>query len=106
MTVYMKKGDRLPLLRASLTGADGVALNLTAASVVFRMRPRGGSALKVNSSATVVDAVNGVVQYGWGATDTDTEGLYDGEFVVTVGGLVETVPSSGYVLVSVEPPLA
>ena len=106
MTVYMKKGDRLPLLRAQLTGADGVAIDLTASTVTFRMKPRNGGALKVNTTANVVDAVNGIVQYGWAAGDTDTEGIFDGEFVTSTGGLLETMPSSGYVVISVEPVLS
>lgn len=103
MTVTMKKNDRLPALRAELTGADGTALDLTAATVVFRMTPYSGGARKIDDqSATIVDAANGVVSYAWGASDTDTPGLFKGEFVVTIGGLPETVPSSGFVFIEVE----
>jgi hypothetical protein len=105
-TFNMKKGDRLPKLRATLLGSDGNALDLTGASVTFRMRARNGGALKVNASATIITAVSGIVEYSWAAADVDTEGYYDAEFAVTLAGLVQTVPSGGYVLVWVTPALA
>jgi hypothetical protein len=105
-TFNMKKGDRLPKLRATLLGSDGNALDLTGASVTFRMRARNGSALKVSASATVITAASGIVEYSWGATDTDTEGYFDAEFVVTLAGLAETVPNDSYVLVVIGPSLA
>ena len=106
-TFTVKKGDRLPKLRATLLDSSGAAIDLTAASVQFRMRPRGGGALKVNAAASVVaPATSGVVEYAWGATDTDTEGNFEAEFAVTLAGLVQTVPASGFVLVSVEPLLS
>lgn len=104
MSVNMKQNDRLPVLQATLNGHDGNPLDLTTASgVVFRMRSRVTGVVKVNAAAAVTDAANGVVQYSWAAGDTDTPGVYDGEFRVTIGGLVETVPSSGFVLVMIEP---
>lgn len=106
MTVTMKKGDRLPLLRATLVDSDGAPLPLAGASVLFRMAPVLGGALKVNAAAAIIDAALGIVQYSWGATDTDTEGAFNGEFVVTIGGLAETVPGSGYVLIAIEPALS
>lgn len=102
MTVSMKKGDRLPLLRAALKGSDGAALDLNGASVTFRMRPTLGGALKVNAGATIIGSPSdGVVQYAWGATDTDTVGTFDGEFAVSISGLIETVPNSGYVTIEI-----
>ena len=99
MTVYMKKGDRLPLLQAELTDASGTPLNLTGATVTFKMRSRNGTVLKVNAAASVISAELGVVQYAWGATDTDTEGSFDAEFVASFGGLPMTVPGAGAFLI-------
>lgn len=101
MTVSMKRGDRIPVLRAALKGSDGAALNLTGATVTFRMRSVLGGALKVNASAVVLEAETGIVQYSWGATDTDTVGTFDGEFAVSIAGLVETVPNSGFVTIEI-----
>lgn len=105
-TFTIKQNDRLPKLRATLLDGSGSAIDLTGAGVVFRMRPRAGGALKINASATVVSAAAGIAEYAWAAGDTDTAGLFDAEFVVTLAGLAQTVPASGYVLVLVEPPLA
>lgn len=98
-TYYMKVGDRLPLLRSQLLDGDGNPINLAAATVQFRMRLQGGSGLKVNQPATVVDAANGIVQYSWAAIDTNTAGTYEGEFAVTIGGLPMTVPANSHVIV-------
>jgi hypothetical protein len=107
MTVQMKKGDRLPVLRAALQGPDGAALDLTGASVTFRMKPVTGGALKVNASCAIIgDPTQGIVQYTWGATDTDTVGQFNGEFSASIGGLPLTVPSNNYLLITVEPSLA
>ncbi|MEK7178567.1 MAG: hypothetical protein AAB721_02855 [Patescibacteria group bacterium] len=104
-TFYLKKGDRLPKLRATLLDGDGAAINLTGAAVQFRMRPRGGGALKVDAAATIVTPASGIVEYSWAALDVDTEGVFDAEFAVTLAGLVQTVPASGAVLVVIEPVL-
>lgn len=103
MTIQLKKNDRLPLARAELTDANGAALDLTGATVTFKMRRWGTETLKIASaSATVIDAPGGVVQYSWAAGDTDTPGTYDGEFVVTYGGLPMTVPGGNTVLVVID----
>jgi hypothetical protein len=99
-TVYMKQGDRLPALRMQLLDASGAPLDLTGATVAFRMRTSGGS-LKVNAAATIVDAVTGVVQYAWGMTDTDTVGSYRAEWACTFSGSTQTVPTRDYVTVVV-----
>lgn len=102
-TFNMKKGDRYPVARATLYNADGSLMNLTGATITFRMRSRSGGALKVNAAGTIVgDPTLGVVQYAWAVGDTDTVDNYDAEFAVSIGGLAQTVPASGYVLVVVE----
>lgn len=106
MSVNLKKGDRLPVLRATLLGTDGAPLDLTTAnSVTFKMRKRGSDVVKVSAPATVTDAAAGKVQYAWGANDTDTAGQFDGEFIVSIGGLPMTVPSSGFAQITIEPGL-
>jgi hypothetical protein len=101
-TFYLKKGDRLPVLQRTLYGADGVALNLTGATVTFSMRPSGSATLKVTDGACVLsDAAGGVVQYEWGATDSDTAGSFVGEFRATIGGKQLSVPNRGTILVEI-----
>lgn len=103
MAVFsIKKGDRLPKLRMALTDSSGAALDLTNASVVFRMKSQAGGALKVNAAADVVaPATGGIVEYAWGATDTDTAGAFDAEWVLAYAGGNRTVPTSGFVTVLV-----
>lgn len=90
--LFLKKGDRLPILTATLKGSDGSALDLTGATVKFQMRLRDSDTLKVNAACTVTDAEGGVVEYAWGTTDTNTSGKYLCEFEVTINGKVMTVP--------------
>jgi hypothetical protein len=100
-TVYMKQGDRLPALQMQLLDAAGAPLDLTGASVTFRMRPSSGGALKVNAAATVVDATTGTVRYSWAAGDTDTVGGFVAEWACSYSGAVQTAPTVGYVTVQV-----
>lgn len=92
---YLKKGDRLPALAATLKQSDGTPVNLTGATVVLYMADSTGSLKIDGASVTVVSAAAGTVSYAWGATDTDTDGNFSAEFVVTIGGLEQTVPSKG-----------
>lgn len=93
-THYLRVGNRLPKLRRQLLDGAGAAIDLTAATVTFRMWPQTGGSLKVNNGAcAVVDAATGVVEYSWEAADTDTEGTFLGEFEITLGGLGQTVPA-------------
>jgi hypothetical protein len=105
-TFTIKKGDRLPKLRHYLVRADGSYVDLTGFSgVQFRLGPAAGGAAKFTSSGSIITAAQGLVEYAWGATDTDTEGDFLGEWVCTSASGVQTVPSSGYVRVTVEPTL-
>jgi hypothetical protein len=97
---HIKKGDRLPKLRMLLTDSTGTIIDLTNATVKFRMRLAGASTLKVNSTATNVGS--GIVEYPWAAIDTDTPGTYSAEWELTYSGGVQTVPTAGFVTVVVE----
>jgi len=106
----IKKSDLRPALRVQCThGGDNSVVDLTAASVVFYMKTRGATpAIKVNGSACVlIDAANGIVEYRWAGTDTDTVGFYDAEFRVTLpGALPSTFPGDQYIEVEVRARLA
>ena len=53
-----------------------------------------------------MSAEDGIVSYSWGATDTDTAGLYMAEWEVTfAGGIPMTFPRNGHLDVNVEPDL-
>lgn len=104
-TFFIKKGDRREAIRRTLKGSNSLAVNLTGATVKFFMSKDG--TIKVNAAAVLVDAANGVVEYQWIATDTDTPGIYRSEFEATFGdGTKQTFPNADYIAVHVLEDLA
>ena len=105
----LKAGDRFPKLRLALADSGGTALDLTGCTVTMRGRPRGsGTALALTGTlAKVAPDTSGVVEYAWGVAEPLPAGVYDLEVVVTYpGGQLQTVPTSGYVVLVVEGALA
>ena len=94
--IQMKANDRLPTVQAQLF-IGGTPVNLTGATVTFIMRPKSGGAVKVNSSAVVVSAADGVVRYDWIAADTNTPGDFRAEWEVTFSdGKQQTFPTASH----------
>ena len=94
MSFRIKQNDTSPSLQATLKDASNTGVDLSGATVVFRMNSVDGT-VKVESNMTIVDADNGVVRYDWQSGDTDTNGTYLVEFRVTyVDGKVETFPNT------------
>lgn len=99
----IKRGDTLPELERTLTDASG-AVDLSGASVVFRMASRESGATVVDRSATVVSASAGTVKYAWQTGDTATAGTYSAEFRVTFGdGRILTFPNVGTISIEIAP---
>lgn len=103
----IKQGDTSPSLQYALTPTS---VDLTGATVVFSMRPAlAGSAVKVNRQAATIVTATGTptVRYDWAEGDTDTAGVFYGEFEVTYSDdTVETFPNDGFILVSIAPQVA
>jgi hypothetical protein len=101
--LYVKHGDTLPVINCQILSSSGIPVVIPmGATVTFRMRPSIGGDLKVNATATIVDANLGKVSYALTSTDTDTIGDYYIEWVVSGFG-VETVPTSSYIIIVVSP---
>lgn len=107
-THFLKVGDRLPALAATLASADGTPKNLTGHTVLFLMRPAKDATPTINAAAVVVDAPAGVVRYDWAAVDVDTEGVYLAEFEVTetATGKKQTFPNFGHIAVVIQADIA
>jgi hypothetical protein len=105
---WIKKGDRRPYLDAQCVDEDNNAVDLTAAtSVQFNMFDKVGTVKISLQAATIEDAVTGMVRYAWGATDTDTQGDFGGEFQVTWNdGTKSTFPNHKYIRIKIRGDIA
>ena len=109
----IKRNDLLPALEVVLRDADGDPVDLTSATgCVFHMRDEADEVLKITGGTCNINAdpTTGKVTYVWGTkalTDTDTAGVYYGEFEVTwTGGKLQSFPSIGYVDIEIVQDLA
>lgn len=100
----LKKGDTASSIYSTLENSGGTAIDLTGASVLWKLSPLAGGTLTVAGTATIIQSGStavGQVQYPW-ATAIATAGRYLGEWEVTyLGGAVQTFPNDGYVIVDV-----
>ncbi len=83
-------GNLDPSVTETIT-SDGVAVNLTGATVKFKMRAVGSTTLKIDANAVIVTALEGKVRYDWQAADVDTAGFYLVWWTVTIGGKTQDV---------------
>lgn len=94
MDFTIKQGDRLPAFADTLKEPDGSAADLTGATILFIMR---GPVTKSGAGSIVGVATLGQARYDWATGDTDTSGLYIGEWEVTYSGSrKETYPNGRY----------
>jgi hypothetical protein len=106
MQVNIKRGSRMPALTVYLELGGKPVPGLELATVTFRMRLPTSGSYKVNAAVTIDDAAAGKVTHAWGATDTDTPGTYQAEWVVTYPDTKQLViPEKGFDTVVVEPNL-
>lgn len=105
LSFVIKQDQRGPALEATLTKGDGTPQDLSGGTVTFYLRRRRTNVLKVNGGAvTIVNASQGQVRYSWGASDTDTPGMYLAEFqIANLSPTPVRFPSEGYIVVHVQP---
>lgn len=101
MTLIFKQGDTRHAIHATLKDVQGNTVDLSAATVRFKMRHYLQKNVVIHKLPTV-DGDNAVhVVFDTG--DTDVPGLYKGEFTVTYADdRIETFPSSGYIEIKIE----
>ena len=101
----IKQNDLLPILEAILQDVNENPVDLgSALGIVVHLREEDGAALKIEDGVVVIDSnpATGKITYAWVSTDTDTNGLFLGEFEVTwPGDKKQTFPSRGYISVEV-----
>jgi hypothetical protein len=95
---FIKRGDTSPALLFQIDPP----VNLTAATVVFNMRARGGAVVVNRAPASVPSLPNPTLRYDWTAPNTAEVGTFEAEFEVTYGdGAIETWPNDGYIAVRI-----
>lgn len=101
MAFIIKQGDSAPNLLATLKNADNTPIDLTTAvevNLVVKLK----TALETDPAyfkkpCTIVDAVNGEVEYDWEIVDTASIGSYNGEFEIEWPlADIQTVPNDKY----------
>jgi hypothetical protein len=100
---HIKAGNLAPSLVADLSDSNGNPVDFTGATVTFRMTDANGVPVINGASAEVVGSVPGRVRYNWAAGDTDVEGDYSAEFIVTASGVEQSFPTTNFTRVQVVP---
>lgn len=91
---YIGEGQTYPALPATLL-EDGVAKDLTGATVTFSMKNEFGATVIDSASATIVVAADGTVKYTFTAANTANPGRHYGHFEVDfTSGSTAIWPSS------------
>lgn len=92
-----KQFDTLRPLQLQLLRRDGVPQNLAGATVSLFMRTPTSATPTLNVAMSILDPINGVVEYQWADGDLDEPGEYWYEVQVTASnGKRATFPSKGY----------
>jgi hypothetical protein len=109
--IRLVEGDTRPRPIFTLRDANDDVIDVSGATVVFKMRPLGSESLKAEvpcsnlpgildddgetidyTSPYNVAGVGGRVRVDWGASDLDTSGRYEAEIEITYpDGTVQTV---------------
>lgn len=97
----IKTGALEPAWTGTLERSDGTSVDLTGATVYFRMADSTGSVV-IDTEADVLDASAGTVQHEWVDGETDTEGRYSVEIhVIDSDGKPRIFPDKGVALVNI-----
>lgn len=100
MKLTLKQGDTRHAIRATLKTVEGETIDLTDATIQFKMSNRYKN-VEIDRQAT--STADGSVQFVFVKGETDTPGYYDAEFQVTYAdSRIETFPHTGNIKIVIE----
>lgn len=100
----VKQNDTFPLIPATITDDAGAPVDVSGATVTFRMVRDTGAVVIAAGAVTTVSAANGQVRYEWVVGDTAVPGWYRAEFrVVLPSGRVMKAPNGEYIYILIVP---
>ena len=108
---WLKEGDLVPSITATLEDSAGNPIDINTAAVTFVMREFDAPSPIIERAAANEqvgdgsDGSKGKVRYDWVAGDTDTPGGYRAEWRVLFGDGPGTIPNNRYVTVAILPML-
>jgi hypothetical protein len=102
-TFKIKKGDTKPYLAVTLQNSDETAIDLTDATIVFRMGNLSNyQNIPLLGEVTVTSATDGECEFRWDEDDTLQVGSYYGEFEITFDdGKVQTLPPDHSLIINI-----
>lgn len=100
--IVIKQGDLKPTLKGTCKDADGNVIDVSGASIGFYMWDRDGNSIIDNGPVNKIDGPNGKVEYKWQSGDTETIGVYHGEFVAQFSDGEMTIPNDGFISITIE----
>ena len=102
----IKVDELLPKLVGTCVDENGDVIDLTNATAVKlkMMNPGDQGSPKIDSAANfLAPKTDGRVEYIWQGTDTDTDGDFDAEFLVTFPGGPTHFPNHRYMEIRIKP---
>lgn len=101
LTHHIIQDARLPALEVQAFDANGT-LNLSAATSPKFYMSRPGTDAKIDGvTAVIVDGALGKLRYDWASGDTDTPGMWEGQFEVQINSKPLRIPSHGHIAIEV-----
>lgn len=86
----------------TLQDSDGVAVNITGATILFNAQKQNDPSLRFSGGMSIVSAVAGNCKYAVQSTDFVEAGKYIAEIQVTIGSQILTWPG---IVINVKPQL-
>lgn len=99
----LKVGDKEPGLRVQLLDEFGNGVNLDTKDVDMHLRRSDSDSRKIDTDVNITDKSRGIVEYEWKSGETNENGTFLVEFVVTNPDTEqETFPSSSYARIYID----